>query len=112
MGDEEVRQVWGGQVVEGFEGQEQYFEVNALFDGEPVESVENWGDVVTGPGVGEEAGSRVLNHLESMEGVGGDASEEGVAIIQTGRDEGVDKGFSSRGREAVSEFGDAAEVEV
>ena len=68
--------------------------------------------MLTGPGVGEEAGSRVLNHLESMEGVGGDAGEEGVAIVQTGRNEGMDKGFSSRGREAVSEFGDAAEVEV
>ena len=48
----------------------------------------------------------------SMEGMRGDASEEGVAVVETGGDEGVDEGFSSRGREAVSDFGDAAEVEV
>ena len=29
MGDKDVRQVGWGQVVESFEGQEEYFEVNA-----------------------------------------------------------------------------------
>ena len=47
-----------------------------------------------------------------MEGIRGDASEEGVAVVATGGDKGVDEGFSSRGREAVSDFSDAAEVEV
>ena len=47
-----------------------------------------------------------------MEGMRGDASDEGVAVVKTGGDEGMDKGFSSRGGEAVSDFGDAAEVEV
>ena len=37
MGDKEVRQVGWGQVMESFEGQEEYFEVNALFDRESVE---------------------------------------------------------------------------
>jgi hypothetical protein len=45
MGDEEVRQVGRGKVVESFEGQEEDFEVDALFDGEPVESEENRSDV-------------------------------------------------------------------
>ena len=112
MGNEEVRQVGGGQVVEGFEGEEEYLEVDALFDGEPVERVEDGSDVFTGPGVGEEAGSRVLDHLKSMEGMGSDAGEEGVTVVEAGGDEGVDEGFGSRGREAVSDFGDAAEVEV
>ena len=93
MGDEDVRQVGRGQVVESFESQEEYV-------------------VFTRPGVTEEASTRVLDHLESMEGMRGDASEEGVAVIKTGRDEGVDEGFSSRGGLAVSDFGDAAEVEV
>ena len=61
MGDEEVRQVGGGEMVEGFKGEEEYLENYALFDGEPVERVENWSDVFTGPGVGKEAGSRVLD---------------------------------------------------
>ena len=63
MGDEEVRQVGGGEMVEGFKGEEEYLENYALFDGEPVERVENWSDVFTGPGVGKEAGSRVLDQL-------------------------------------------------
>ena len=109
MGDEEVRQVGRGKVVESFEGQEEDFEVDALFDGEPVESEENRSDVFTRPGVCEKARSRVL---DSIEGMRGDASEEGVAVIKMGQDEGVDKGFSSREGQAVSDFGDAAEVEV
>ena len=72
MGDEEVREVGRGKVVE--------FEVDALFDGEPVESEENRSDV-SRPGVCEKARSRVLDHLESMEGMRGDASEEGVAVV-------------------------------
>ena len=37
----------------------------------------------TGPGVSKEASSRILDHLESMEGMRGDASEEGVTIVKT-----------------------------
>ena len=62
MGDEDVRQVVWGQVVESFESQEEYV-------------------VFTRPGVTEEASTRVLDHLESMEGMRGDASEEGVTIV-------------------------------
>ena len=81
MGDEEVGQVGRGQVVESLESQADYFEIDTLFDGEPVESVENGSDVFTRPGVSEEASGRVLDHLESMEGMRGDASEEGVAVV-------------------------------
>jgi len=56
MGDEKVRQVGRGQVVECFESQEEDFEVDTLFDGEPVESEENRSDVFTGPGVSESFG--------------------------------------------------------
>ena len=90
-----------------FKSQEEGFEVDTLFDGEPVESEENRSDVFTRPGVCEKARSRVL---DSIEGMRGDASEEGVAVIKMGQDEGVDKGFSSRGGQAVSDFGDAEEV--
>ena len=62
MGDEDVIQVGRGQVVESFESLEEYF-------------------VFTRPGVTEEASTRVLDHLESMEGMRGDASEEVVAIV-------------------------------
>lgn len=68
--DEEVRQVTGGQVVEGFQGEEQHFEVDALFNEEPVEGPENWSDAFAGPGVGEEADSRVLDQLMVCGGSG------------------------------------------
>ena len=112
MRNEEVRQIGGGQTVESFVCEQEYFEGYAGFDGEPVEREEDRGDVVTGSGVGEEAGSRVLNHLKSMEGARGDAGEEGVTVVETGGDEGVDEGFSSRGGEAVSDFCNVAEVKV
>ena len=70
-------------------------------DGEPVESEENRSDVFTRPGMSEKACSRVLDHLESMEGMRGDASEEGVAVVKMGRGEGMDKGFSSRGGQCL-----------
>lgn len=108
----EVSQIGGGQAMEGFESEEEYFKDDALFDGKPVEGVEDRSDVVTGPGVSQKAGSRVLNHLESMEGTGGDTSEERVTVVQTGGDEGMDEGFSSREGEAVSYFGYVAEMEV
>lgn len=44
-----------------------------MFDGEPMERLKNRSDVFTGPGVSKEAGSRILDHLKSMEAVGGDA---------------------------------------
>ena len=112
MRDEEVRQVGWGQGVESFVCQEVCFECYAGLDRDPVEGEENRRDVVTGAGVSEEAGSRVLNHLKFMEGAGGDASEEGVTVVQAGGDEGVDEGFGSRWSETVSDFCNVAEVEV
>ena len=43
--------------MESFVGEEEYFKGDAEFDGEPVEIEEDRGDMVTGSGVGEEAGS-------------------------------------------------------
>ena len=53
MGVEQVSEVGGGQVMEGFECQQEDFELDAMGDGEPVEVFKDGGDVVTGPGVGE-----------------------------------------------------------
>ena len=43
---------------------EEDFEMDSLTDGEPVEVLEDGSDVVSGAGVGEEAGSRVLDMLD------------------------------------------------
>lgn len=53
----------GGGLVE----EEEDFKVYLLFDGEPVEVLEHRGDVVSGVGVGEQAGSRALDVLQFAE---------------------------------------------
>lgn len=54
-GQEVGRRCRGGQVVENFEGEEEYFETDAMFDREPVKRLQNRSDVFVGPGVGEVA---------------------------------------------------------
>jgi len=58
-------------VVEGFVSNQEDFEVDSLKDGEPVE--------VLDVGVGEGAGSRVLDMLEFIEEVGWDAVEQRIS---------------------------------
>ena len=57
---DEVTEVLGSLVIEGFVSGDQYFIVNPVFDWEPVEVVEDRGDVISFAGFGEEAGSGVL----------------------------------------------------
>ena len=47
---EEVREVRGGKVVQGFVGGEEDLEVDALLYGEPVELTEDGCDVFSGSG--------------------------------------------------------------
>ncbi|MEQ2209228.1 hypothetical protein XENOCAPTIV_026958 [Xenoophorus captivus] len=65
---EQVGEVAWGSVMEGFLGEKDYFEMNALRDREPMELLKNWGDVVTGAGV----------------------------VIEPEGNEGMDENFSSR----------------
>ena len=58
-----VGEVGGSLIVEGFMGEEENFELDAQFDGEPMEVLEDRGDVVSGSGVGEESGGGVLDVL-------------------------------------------------
>ena len=67
---EHVGEITGGLVVEGFVGEEEDFKMDALRDGEPVELLKDWGDVVTGASVGQQAGGRVLNVLKFIEDFG------------------------------------------
>ena len=60
---EQVGEVGGGLVVEGFMGEKEEFKLNALANGEPVEVLEDRGDVITGAGVSEKAGGGVLDVL-------------------------------------------------
>ena len=65
---EEIRQIWGGEVVDGIECVEKDFECNSEFDREPVKLLENGGDMVKGGGSGDDAGCRVLDQLKLMKG--------------------------------------------
>jgi len=56
-----VREVRRGLVMEGFVGEEEELEVDLVLDREPMELLEYRGDMFTGAGVGEKAGSRVLD---------------------------------------------------
>ena len=53
--------------MEDLVGGKEYFELDSLFDREPVEVLEDWCDVVSGVGAGEQAGSGVLYVLEFIE---------------------------------------------
>ena len=63
MAFDKITEVFGSLVIERFVGGDTYFVVNPGFDWEPVEDMEDWGDVVSGAGSGEKAGSGVLHIL-------------------------------------------------
>ena len=96
MAVEQIGKVGRCLVVEGFVSEDEYFELNPLRDGEPVEFLEDGGDVVAGAGEGEQAGSRVLDVLKFIEEFGWCAKEDAVAVVNSGSGEGVDQGFCSR----------------
>ena len=50
-------------VMEGFVGEEEDFKLDVLGNREPVEFLKDGSDVLTGTGVCEETGSRVLDIL-------------------------------------------------
>ena len=88
---EEIGDVGGGKVVQGFEGEQEYFEGDAVTDGEPVESVEDRSDVAGGGGFGDDPGCSILDKLQFMEGFDWETGEEGVAVVQTGCHQGVNE---------------------
>ena len=85
------RRCRGGKVVQGFEGEQEYFEGDAVTDGEPVESVEDRSDVAVGGGFGDDPGCSILDKLQFMEGFDWETGEEGVAVVQTGCHQGVNE---------------------
>ena len=61
MAFDEVTEVLGSLVIEGFVSDGEYFEVNSELDWEPVEFTEDRYKVVPGSGSGVPVASRVLN---------------------------------------------------
>ena len=108
MAMDKFGEVEGGLVIEGFVCGGEYFEVDSEFDWEPVEFLEYRCDVVSGSGSGEQSGGGVLNILQFLEDLGGDAIEEAVTVVESGGDEGVNEGLGSSVREHGAEAGDVA----
>ncbi len=75
--------------MDGFECIKKDFECDPEFDWEPVELLENGGDVVKGGGSGDDTGCRVLDQLELMEGFVGDTEKERITVINMGGDKAV-----------------------
>ena len=67
---EQVGEVRGGLIIEGFVREEKDFVLYPLWDRKPVEVLKNRGDVISGAGVGEQASSRVLDVLEFVQDFG------------------------------------------
>lgn len=84
---------WRGTGCGCFGSEEGYFELDPLWDREPVEVLEDGVDVIMAVGEVERASSRVLEVLEFIQELGWCAMEDAVAIVNSGRDEGVDQGF-------------------
>ena len=95
-----------GGVIQGFEGGEQYFEVNPVFDRKPVEVSEDRGDVFIAAGGGEQTSGRVLNILEFIEDNVWRSIQDAVAVVQSGGYEGMNQslggGKGQRGPEACN----------
>ena len=64
--------------------------MDAFFYGKPVEFTEDRGDVFSGGGAGEQAGSRVLDILQFLKGSGGEAVQDAIAIVESGGDKSMD----------------------
>ena len=64
---EEFGEIRRGKVMDGLERKQEDFVVNAEFDWEPVELLQNRGDVVDGGGSGDDSSCRVLDQLKFME---------------------------------------------
>ncbi|CAJ1087607.1 Hypothetical predicted protein [Xyrichtys novacula] len=72
----EVRQVGGGQVMEGLKGEEEDLELNLVGNRKLVKLTEDGNDVVVWAGAGEKSS-------------GGETVEEAIAVVQSGGDERV-----------------------
>ena len=83
---EKVRQVLGGEGMEGFVSQKKEFIGDTVLDWEPVEVDQGGGDVLPGLGVSEHPGSRVLHILEPVQGFTGSPEQDSVAVVQPGGD--------------------------
>ena len=96
---QEVRQVGRGEVVDGHVCEKEEFVHDAVSYREPVEVLEDRGNVVACGSLCDDTGGRVLDQLEFMEGLVREAEEERIAIVQTGGDKAVNKDGSGLGGE-------------
>lgn len=110
MGGEEFSEVGGGCTVKAVVGVEEDFVFNAEVDGEPVQGVEDGGDVLMFTHPHQDPGSAVLNILEPLKTLVRDPDEECITVVQPGGDKGMDELLCSRTGQKWPEFGNVTEV--
>ena len=93
--------------MDGLECEQQSFELYPVLYWKPVELLQDRCNVTDGWCSGDDLGSSILNQLKFIDGFVGETSEKGIAIIQTGGDQGVDQ-YSS----AAAFEGGTKEIDV
>ena len=69
--------------MQGFVGEKEDLEGNAVFYGKPVKLLQGGGDVLPGFGTGENPSSGVLHILEPGKGLAGNTVQNSVAVVQS-----------------------------
>lgn len=70
--------------MKGLESEKENLVVDPVFNWEPGKQMEHKSDVMSGRGLGNYAGGRVLNQLKSMESFLWQVKQKGIAVIQSG----------------------------
>lgn len=96
MWGEEFSEISGGCTVHTVVGVKEDFVLDAEMDGEPVQRVEDGGDVLVFTHPHQDPGSAVLNVLEPLETLARYPDEECVTVVQPGGDKGMDEFLCSR----------------
>ena len=73
-------------MVESFVCEEEVFVVDAVLYWKPVKLDENRCDVVRRFVVSDNLGTQILNNLQSVDEFSGESGEEGIAVVDVGRD--------------------------
>ena len=69
--------------------------------------VKYWGDMVMFLHMADQSGSRILNRLDLLDGVIGQASKDTIAVIQSGGYYRVDNSLHGRGGKELSDAADS-----
>ena len=95
-----------------FKGEGGDFKGDTLFDREPVKSAKGWRNVIASLVIGkDDASKRVLDGLKAVERSVREIVEEGITVIEAGRNKRVGEGDSSVGVKERSNLSEGPKLE-